>query len=483
MHRLTLSQMSRSLQKKEFSSVELTQHYLNRVQQFGDTLNCYITVTQDHALTQAKHADQHRQQGIHHPLLGIPMAHKDIFCTKDIKTTCASKMLDNFISPYDATIVSRLNKAGMVVLGKTNMDEFAMGSFNENSFYGPVKNPWHLDYTPGGSSGGSAAAVAAHLTPFATGSDTGGSIRQPASLTGITGLKPTYGRVSRYGMIAYASSFDQAGIMCKTAEDAALILETMAGFDPMDSTSTKQDVPSYSKQLDTSLAGLKIGLPKQYFGNELDPQVADTVMTAIKQLEEQGAELVGIDLPNMHMAVPAYYVITPAECSSNLSRFDGVRFGYRCDNPKDLMDLYTRSRSEGFGSEVKRRIMLGTYVLSQGYFDAYYKKAQKIRRIITEDFRAALKQVDIIAGPTSPHAGYPLTSKETYHATKYLADIYTVSVNLAGLPALSIPAGFVEGLPVGLQLIGNYFAESRLLNVAHQYQLITDWHNRLPEGF
>jgi aspartyl-tRNA(Asn)/glutamyl-tRNA(Gln) amidotransferase subunit A len=435
------------------------------------------------AMEQARSADKIIQNGDAGPLTGIPLAHKDIFCTNGTKTSCASKMLDNFIAPYDATVVSKLNEAGMVTLGKTNMDEFAMGSTNETSFYGAVKNPWDTGRVPGGSSGGSAAAVAAKLAPVATGTDTGGSIRQPASLCGITGLKPTYGRVSRYGMIAYASSLDQGGPITQTAEDAAIMLNTMAGFDKRDSTSAEQAVEDYTKNLDENLDGLTIGLPKQYFHGHLDASIESVIQEGVKELENLGANVKEIELPNSELSIPAYYVIASAECSSNLARFDGVRFGHRCDEPKDLTDLYMRSRAEGFGKEVKRRIITGTYVLSAGYYDAYYLQAQKLRRMIRDDFRKALEDVDVIIGPSAPQAAFKLNEFVDDPISMYLSDIYTVSVNLAGLPAISIPAGFTNKLPVGMQIIGNYFAESRLLNIAHQFQQATDWHQQSPKGF
>ena len=483
MHTKTLSELSTSLHKGDVSSVELTQHYLDRIRTHNNQLNAYITVCEDKALEQARAADQKIQQKTAGKLTGIPLAHKDIFCTKGIRTSCASKMLDNFIAPYNATVVEKVNTAGMVTLGKTNMDEFAMGSSNETSFYGPVKNPWDNARVPGGSSGGSAAAVAANLAPVATGTDTGGSIRQPASLCNLTGLKPTYGRISRYGMIAFASSLDQAGPLARSAEDAALLLNEMAGFDTLDSTSVEREVPDYTSTLNDSIVGLKIGLPKEYFSEGLDPEVAATIEAAIKTYESLGATIKDITLPNTSLAVPTYYVVAPAECSSNLSRMDGVRFGHRCDDPKDLLDLYQRSRGEGFGEEVKRRIMTGTYALSSGYYDAYYLKAQQCRRLISNDFQQAFSDIDVIMGPTTPTTAFKLGDKTDDPISMYLADIYTISTNLAGLPALSIPAGFVKGLPVGLQIIGNYFEEARLLNVAHSYQLATDWHKKSPLYF
>jgi aspartyl-tRNA(Asn)/glutamyl-tRNA(Gln) amidotransferase subunit A len=410
----------------------------------------------------------------------VPIAHKDIFCAAGSRTTCGSRMLANFVSPYDSTVVERLRAAGTVTLGKTNMDEFAMGSSNETSWFGPVRNPWNPQCVPGGSSGGSAAAVAARLTPAATATDTGGSIRQPAALCGVTGIKPTYGRVSRYGMIAFASSLDQGGLITQTAEDAALLLGAMAGFDPKDSTSVDRPVPDYVAALERPLAGLKVGLLKEFFDAGLDPAIATLIREAIAQLERQGASLSEVSLPNLPLSVPTYYVVAPAECSSNLARFDGVRFGHRCESPRDLTDLYCRSRGEGFGPEVKRRIMTGTYVLSAGYYDAYYLKAQKVRQLISQDFARAFAQVDVIVGPTTPTAAFELGAKTSDPVTMYLNDIYTIGANLAGLPALSLPCGFTAGLPVGLQIIGPHFSEERLLNVAHRYQRETDWHRRVP---
>ena len=473
----TIAQLAQGLKDKEFSSVEITQHYLERIKK--SDLNAFITVTDQLAMKQAQIADDKIAAGTSNILTGIPYAHKDIFCTKGVKTSAGSKMLDNFISPYDATVSHQLNQADTVMLGKVNMDEFAMGSSNESSFYGAVKNPWDTNKIPGGSSGGSAAAVAGGLSCFATGTDTGGSIRQPASLCGITGLKPTYGRVSRYGMIAYASSLDQAGPMTKTAQDAAIVLNAIAGFDEKDSTSAEQDVPDYTANLNDSIKGLTIGLPKEFFSEGLDDDVASQVMNAIKEFEAMGAVVKEISLPNSAYAIPTYYIVAPCECSSNLSRLDGVRYGYRCENPKDLKDLYSRSRSEGFGSEVKRRIMIGAYALSAGYYDAYYLKAQKTRHLISEDFKKAFHDVDVIIGPVSPTTAFDLGSVKD-PVSMYLADIYTLSANLAGLPAMSIPAGFSNKLPVGLQLIGNYWSESKLLNIAHQFQLQTDWHQQMP---
>ncbi len=482
MHTKTLIEISLDLQAKTYSSVELTQFFLNRIDQHQQ-LNSYITVTPELALAQAKAADQRLANGTSDLLTGIPIAQKDIFCTQGVITTCGSKMLANFNAPYNATVVEKFNQAGAVMLGKLNMDEFAMGSSNETSYFGSVKNPWNINTVPGGSSGGSAAAVSARLAVCATGTDTGGSIRQPAALCGITGLKPTYGLVSRYGMIAYASSLDQGGPMTRSAEDAAIMLQTMAGFDEKDSTSVNIPVPDYRAGLNKSLVGLKIGLPKEFFGEGLDENVAATLAAAIAEYRKLGAEIIDISMPSLKLAIPAYYVIAPAECSANLSRFDGVRYGYRCDNPVDLTDLYTRSRGEGFGKEVKRRILMGTYALSTGYYDAYYLKAQKIRRLISEDFKAALATVDVIMGPVTPGTAFGIGEKMDDPIAMYLSDIYTIAINLAGVPAMSIPAGFVAGMPVGLQLIGDYFSEDRLLNIAHQYQQVTDWHNFIPTGF
>lgn len=480
MHSKSLIELRRELDTKKISSVELTQMLLQRAEQLNQSLNCFITLTPEHALQQAEAADRRIQAKEIQPLTGIPIAQKDIFCTKGIKTSCGSKMLDNFVAPYDATTVEQFNQAGAVLLGKTNMDEFAMGSSNENSHYGPVKNPWDLTRIPGGSSGGSAAAVAACLVPGATGTDTGGSIRQPAALTGITGIKPTYGRVSRYGMIAFASSLDQGGPMARSAEDAAVLLNVMAGHDPKDSTSINRSVPDYTKTLQDSIQGLKIGLPKEYFDKNLNPDIAKCMDTARKTFEKLGAEFLEISLPHTEYAVPVYYVLAPAECSSNLARFDGVRYGYRCKNPKDLLDLYERSRSEGFGAEVKRRILIGTYVLSAGYYDAYYRQAQKLRRLMQNDFIEAFKSVDMVFAPTSPSTACKIGEKINDPITMYLSDIYTIATNLAGLPGISIPAGFSHGLPIGVQLIGNYFDEGRLLNATHRFQQVTDWHLQRP---
>tara|TARA_Y100000748_G_scaffold116170_1_gene97419 strand:+ start:631 stop:2085 length:1455 start_codon:yes stop_codon:yes gene_type:complete len=483
MYKSTIAQLSVALESKKISSEELTRLYIERCNKHNQSLNCFITITEEDALKKAKRADKKRSNGDCNPLTGIPIAQKDIFCTNGIKTTCGSKMLDNFVAPYDATVIKKMSDAGFIMIGKTNMDEFAMGSSNETSFYGPVKNPWDTSRVPGGSSGGSASAVAARLCPAATGTDTGGSIRQPSSFCGITGLKPTYGRVSRFGMIAFASSLDQGGPMTQTAEDAALIMNVISGFDHNDSTSTEQPIDDYTAKLNNSIKGLKIGLPKQYFDKNLNNDVAILIENSIKELEKLGAKCLDIELPHTKLSIPAYYVVAPAECSSNLSRYDGVRFGHRCDEPKDLSDLYCRSRQEGFGKEVKRRIMTGTYVLSAGYYDAYYLKAQKIRQIIRNDFQNVFKDIDLIAGPTTTGTAFGLNEKLNDPISMYLSDIYTVSANLAGLPAISIPSGFIEKLPVGLQLIGNYFQESLLINVAHQYQKVTDWHQKIPPSY
>ncbi len=483
MHNKSISELAAGLRSGEYSSVELTRYFLDRIKDYDGQLNSFITVCEEQALEQARLADERIKAGEGGQLIGIPIAHKDIFCTDGIKTSCGSKMLDNFVSPYDATVVERLKQSGVVMLGKTNMDEFAMGSSNETSWYGPVKNPWDTEAVPGGSSGGSASAVSAKLCVAATGTDTGGSIRQPAALCGITGLKPTYGRVSRYGMIAFASSLDQAGPMASSAEDAAILLQAMAGFDKRDSTSAQKEVADYVSGLDNDLTGLRIGIAREYFGEGLDSEVEQSVRAAIEKYRELGAEIVEISLPNSGLSVPVYYVVAPAECSSNLSRFDGVRFGYRCEDPADLEDLYKRSRTEGFGAEVKRRIMIGAYALSAGYYDAYYLKAQQIRHLISDDFKNAFEQCDVIMGPTSPTTAFKLGEKADDPVTMYLSDIYTIATNLAGLPGMSIPCEPVAGMPVGLQLIGNYFDEARLLNIAHKYQTVTDWHKQRPEGY
>ncbi|HIE89711.1 MAG: Asp-tRNA(Asn)/Glu-tRNA(Gln) amidotransferase subunit GatA [bacterium] len=474
----SLSQQLDDLSKGEYSSVELTQTYLDRIENH-QSLNAFVSVSKD-VLEKARQADQLRAAGERKPLLGIPLAHKDIFCEAGVRTTAGSKMLDNFISPYDSTVVSLLRNAGALSLGKTNMDEFAMGSSNESSYFGAVKNPWQVDRVPGGSSGGSAAAVAARLCAAATGTDTGGSIRQPAAFCGITGIKPTYGRVSRWGMIAYASSLDQAGPLATTAEDCALLLSAMAGVDEKDSTSSAVQVEDYSKSLSQDLKGKKIGLCVEYMKG-LDPEMSRVIEEAIDVLSKLGAEFMDISLPTSPMAIPAYYIIAPAECSANLSRYDGVRFGYRCENPENLEDLYKRSRSESFGQEVKNRIMVGAFALSAGYYDAYYKKAQQIRRLIKNDFLEAFKSVDAILGPTTPGPAFRIGENADEPQAMYLQDIYTISANLAGLPAISLPAGFIEDLPAGIQLIGNYFDEATLLNLGHQFQAQTDWHKQAPE--
>ena len=479
----SLAELNTGLTAGDFSSVELTQYFLDRISKYDGDLNSFITVTEEQALTAAKNADKQIAAGSAGALTGIPIAYKDLFCTDGVRTSCASKMLDSFIAPYNATVVEKLTEAGMPMLGKTNMDEFAMGSSNENSFYGVVKNPWNLDRVPGGSSGGSAAAVCAKLAPVALGTDTGGSIRQPASLTGITGIKPTYGRVSRFGMIAYASSLDQGGVFGSSAEDCALVLSSMAGFDTKDSTSIDRDVPDFSAMLNGSIKGLKIGIPKEFFGEGLDNNIAKVIEEALEEYKKLGAEIVEISLPNTHLAIPSYYVIAPAEASSNLSRFDGVRYGYRCEDPVDLTDMYMRSCGEGFGTEVKRRIMTGTYALSAGYYDAYYLKAQKIRRLISNDFKQAFESVDVIMGPVSPETAFKIGEKSDDPISMYMADIYTLSLNLAGLPGMSIPAGEANNMPVGLQIIGNYFEEGKMLNLAHQFQQVTDFHKLVPTQF
>jgi len=483
MHRKSVTELLAALAAGEFSSEELTRSLLDRIEAHKD-LNAFITVEPEAALATARESDRRRSAGTAAPLEGIPVAQKDIFCSAGMLTTCGSRMLGNFIAPYDATVISRFRDAGAVLLGKTNMDEFAMGSSNETSYYGAVKNPWAADAVPGGSSGGSAAAVAARLAPVATGTDTGGSIRQPAALCGITGLKPTYGRVSRYGMIAFASSLDQAGPMTRSAADAALLLSVMAGFDPRDSTSVERPVPDYSAGLGRDLKGLRIGLPREYFGEGLAADVGSAVEAALARYRELGAETVEIGLPNSTLAVPCYYVLAPAEASSNLSRYDGVRYGHRAEQYSDLRDMYMKSRAEGFGPEVRRRIMIGTYALSAGYYDAYYLQALKLRRLIADDFVRAFEHCDVIMGPTTPTTAFDLGDKSDDPVAMYLNDIYTIPANLAGLPGMSIPCGFgADGRPVGLQIIGNYFDEERLLNVAHRYQLATDWHQKVPEGY
>jgi aspartyl-tRNA(Asn)/glutamyl-tRNA(Gln) amidotransferase subunit A len=486
LHTLSVAELAAGLKARRFSSLELALHFLGRIERLGPDLNAFITVTADRALEDARAADEVLGRGDGGPLTGMPIVHKDIFCTDGILTTCGSRMLGSFVAPYDATVVARWKAAGTVLLGKANMDEFAMGSSNETSYFGPVRNPWDPGRVPGGSSGGSAAAVAACLAAAASGTDTGGSIRQPAALTNLTGIKPTYGRVSRYGMIAFASSLDQGGVLARSAEDAALLLAAMSGFDPRDSTSVDVPVPDYAAGLGAPLEGLRLGVAREFFDAGLDPGIERRVRGALELLEAAGARLVDVSLPNLPLSVPTYYVVAPAECSSNLSRFDGVRFGHRCDDPRDLADLYKRSRGEGFGAEVKRRIMTGTYVLSAGYYDAYYLKAQKVRQLIAADFARAFSEVDVIVGPTSPTAAFELGAKTSDPITMYLNDIYTIGANLAGLPAMSLPCGFVQengrDLPVGLQLIGPHFGEQRLLSLAHRYQQETDWHRRVPPG-
>ena len=480
MQNLTVTELSAELSRGAISSVELTRACLDRIGRLNPELNAFITVCEESALAQAAAADRARAEGDERPLLGIPLAHKDIFCTRNTHTTCGSRILQDFLPPYNATVVEKLRQAGTVMLGKTNMDEFAMGSSNESSYFGAVGNPHDPGRVPGGSSGGSATAVAAGLSPMATGTDTGGSIRQPASFCGITGFKPSYGRVSRWGMIAFASSLDQAGTLTRSAADAALMMQAMAGLDPRDSTSVDRPVEDYAAALGKPVNGLRVGVPRPHFAEGLNPAVERGIHAALAELERAGAILVDIDLPNNHLSVPAYYVVAPAEASANLSRYDGVRYGYRCENPADLEDLYTRTRSEGFGDEVKRRILVGTYALSAGYYDAYYRKAQRVRRLIRQDFIDAFRQVDVIAGPTSPHVAFPHGAKAD-PVEMYLEDIFTIAVNLAGLPGISVPAGFEKGLPFGLQIIGPDFGEALVLNVAHQFQQLTDWHKRLPE--
>jgi aspartyl-tRNA(Asn)/glutamyl-tRNA(Gln) amidotransferase subunit A len=486
----SLKELAAALAAKKISSVELTTLFLDRIEKYNPALNAFVSVDRDKALAAARAADAKLGAGItaaagQAALTGIPLAHKDIFCTAGWPTACGSKMLANFVSPYDAHVVQRLNEAGMVLLGKCNMDEFAMGSSNETSFFGPVKNPWNPACVPGGSSGGSAATIAARLAPAATGTDTGGSIRQPAALCGLTGLKPTYGTVSRYGMIAFASSLDQGGPMAKSAEDCALLLNAMTGFDPRDSTSLERPAEDYTRDLAKpldGLQGLRIGLPREFFGAGMDAGVRAAIEAALAAYRKLGATTVEVSLPNSGLSVPAYYVIAPAEASSNLSRFDGVRYGHRAADYSDLNDMYAKTRAEGFGAEVKRRILIGTYVLSHGYYDAYYLKAQKIRRLIAADFQAAFQECDVIMGPTAPSVAFKFGEKSADPVQMYLSDIYTIAVNLAGLPGMSIPCGFVGGLPVGLQLIAPWFAEAKMLNAAHRYQLTTDWHLRLPAG-
>ena len=483
LHTLSLAELASQLRDRSLSAVELSQHFLTRINN-AENLNAFISTDPEQVRIQAEAADRQLKNDNAPLLCGVPLAHKDIFCTEGMKTTCGSKILDNFISPYDATVVKKLQNHGMVTLGKTNMDEFAMGSSNETSWYGPVQNPWSKERVPGGSSGGSAAAVSARLAPIATGTDTGGSIRQPAAFCGLTGLKPSYGRVSRYGMIAFASSLDQAGPIATSAEDAALMLDAMSGFDPLDSTSMNTSATTSLTHLNDSIKGMRIGLPTQFFEDGVDPDIAEAVENAIKILESLGAKTVPVELPNSAAGIPCYYVIAPAEASSNLSRFDGVRYGHRCEDPVDLTDLYERSRSEGFGKEVKRRIMIGTYALSSGYYDAYYLKAQRIRRLIANDFDTAFQSCDVILGPTTPTTAFSLGAKTNDPISMYLNDIFTNTVNLAGLPGLSIPVGFDNaGLPIGMQLIGQFMQESTLLNVGHQYQCETDWHQAIPQEY
>jgi aspartyl-tRNA(Asn)/glutamyl-tRNA(Gln) amidotransferase subunit A len=484
MHTLSLHKLSEGLRTKQFSSRELTQHFLTRIETLDGPLNSFITVTPELALAQADAADARIADGSATALTGIPIAQKDLFCTAGVRTSCASRMLDRFIAPYDATVVRKLHgEAGMVMLGKCNMDEFAMGSSNETSWYGPVKNPWDTDRVPGGSSGGSVAAVAAGLAPIATATDTGGSIRQPAALTNLTGIKPTYGRVSRFGMIAFASSLDQGGVVARSAEDAAYVLQAMSGFDPLDSTSADRPVDELVGQLDAPVSGLKIGLPAEFFGDGMADGVRSVIDAAIKTLEGLGATFVPVKLPHAPLSVPTYYVVAPAEASSNLSRYDGVRYGHRAEGVKNLEELYKKSRGEGFGAEVQRRIMIGTYVLSHGYYDAYYLQAQKVRRLISQDFKQAFEQVDLILAPTTTDVAFRFGEKTDDPVAMYLNDIYTIAANLAGIPAMSLPAGFSGGLPVGMQLMGNYFSEARLLSAAHQYQQATAWHTQMPKGF
>ncbi len=484
-HSLSIKQIHDGIQSGQFSVMEATDAFLDRIERFNPELNAYITVTRDTAKAQAVDIDNRIRKGeLSGPMAGVPYALKDLFCSEGVLTTCGSKMLHNFISPYDAHVAEKLKAAGGVLLGKNNMDEFAMGSSNETSAYGVVRNPWDTERVPGGSSGGGAATVAARLAPMVLGSDTGGSIRQPVSFCNITGIKPTYGRISRYGMIAFASSLDQCGPMAPSAEDCAITLNIISGLDARDSTSVDLPVPDYTATLNDSIEGLRIGLPKEFFAEGLNAQVGAVIDRAIKEFEQRGVIIKEVTLPNSHLAVPVYYVVAPAECSSNLSRFDGVRFGYRCEDPKDLKDLYERSRWEGFGAEVKRRIMIGTYALSAGYYDAYYLKAQKIRRLIQQDFAEAFKEVDVIMGPSAPTTAFKLGAKKDDPIAMYLEDLYTIPVSLAGLPGMTFPIGFAaDGLPVGMQLVGNYFQEARMLNIAHQYQQWSDWHQQLPAKF
>ena len=480
---MSLCELKTGLVNKEFSSTEILNLLLDRISTIGKPLNAFITITADQAIDDASKADKIIAKGNANSLTGLPIAHKDLFCTRDVLTSCASRMLNNFISPYDAAVVEKLSDAGAVMVGKTNMDEFAMGSSNETSYFGSVHNPWNDKLSPGGSSGGSAAAVAARLVPAATGTDTGGSIRQPAALTGTTGIKPTYGRVSRYGMVAFASSLDQGGVITRSSEDAALLLGIISGFDERDSTSSEEQVPDYLSTINNPIKGLRIGYIRQHFDEGLEKNNEKLINKAIEVFKEQGAKFIEIDMPNIDLSVPTYYVVSSAECSSNLSRFDGIRFGYRAKEYTDLAQLYCRTRGDGFGAEVKRRLMTGTYVLSAGYYDAYYLKAQKVRQLISRDFKSAFKEVDVILGPTTPTPAFALGEKIEDPITMYLNDIYTIGANLAGLPGMSVPCGFVDNLPVGLQIIGPHFSEEVLLRCAHQYQLLTDWHTKIPEKF
>lgn len=482
LHHETVASLCEKLSAGEVSSVELTQDALARIADLNPDLNAVVALSEEHAIKAATRADVARREGNSSPLLGVPMLHKDIFCTRSLPTTCGSKMLANFTAPYDATVVKRLADAGMITLGKCNMDEFAMGSSNETSYFGACKNPWDLSRVPGGSSGGSASAVAAGLAPLATGTDTGGSIRQPAALCGITGLKPTYGRVSRYGMIAFASSMDQAGPMARTAEDCALVLEAMAGADPLDSTCSEQPVPTYSQHLSDSVAGMRVGIPKEFFSDDLNPAVAAAIEVSLKELEALGATLVDVSLPSTSLGVSTYYIIAPAEASANLSRYDGVRYGYRCENPTDLQDLYFRSRTEGFGDEVKRRILVGTFTLSAASYDQYFMKAQQVRRLISQEYEEVLSQVDVIAGPSAPNTAFVLNDTSKSVTDMYMEDVFTIGANLAGLPAMSVPAGLVNGLPIGMQLIGRRFGEAEILKLAHQFQQQTAWHTFSPQA-
>ena len=479
----SLTELARGLRKGDFSSIELTNFFLNRITSHNNTLNAFISVTADQALESAAQADKQLTAKQSHPLCGIPFAHKDLFCTQGVRTSCGSKMLDNFIAPYDATVTTKLKQCYMPMLGKTNMDEFAMGSSNETSFYGAVHNPWDDACVPGGSSGGSAVAVAAGLAPCATATDSGGSIRQPAAFCGVTGIKPTYGRVSRYGMVAYASSLDQGGVLARSAEDCALLLQAIAGFDEMDSTCVSRPVPDYRQDLNGEIKALRIGVPQEYLSEALPPEITNNVMQAIEVFKDMGCTIIELNLPALDYAVAAYYIIAAAECSSNLARYDGVRYGYRCNNARNLTDMYTRSRAEGFGDEAKRRILIGTYVLSAGYYDDYYLKAQRVRRLIRDDFMKALDQTDALIAPVSPTTAFQIGEKTSDPVTMYLSDVYTVAVNLAGLPGLAVPSGFIAHKPLGIQLIGRHFDESTLFKLAHRYQQQTDWHKAMPKQY